>query len=226
MWLRDMPWLLLAAVAFACGDSSPGYDGTVVVGADYVQALVSAPGDEGCAPRVQRAGVCVRTPTSPGTCAEAPGCITELRVLDDQGAELGSGTSAFVSVPALAGATGTIELQLRGCGGAFAHRVDVGAPIAPFTEATATVGADTVDLDWSPVGQMDLVCALWTGPGVREVCCGEDTGTLAVPLGTGDIVEAVYLSRGRLLHREPTEAGTVEIYRTAETDSLPSGSTR
>jgi hypothetical protein len=213
-----MPWLLLAAVA--CGDSPPGYDGTLVLGADYVQALVTAPGDQGCDPRVQRAGVCVRTPTGPGTCADAPACITELRVLDGDGTELASGTSAFVPVPALAGATGTIELQLRGCGGAVAHRVEVGAPVAPFDEATATVAADTVELEWSPVGQMDLVCALWTGPGVREVCCGEDTGTLAVPLDAGDVVEAVYLSRGRRLHREPTEAGAVEIYRTAETGSL------
>lgn len=218
MWRSGMPWLLLAAVA--CGDSPPGYDGTLVVGADYVQALVTAPGDQGCAPRVQRAGVCVRTPTGPGTCADAPACLTELRVLDGQGTELAAGTSTFLPVPALAGATGTIELVLDGCGGAFSHRVEVGAPIAAFAEATATVDAEAIDLTWSPVGEVDLVCALWTGSHVREVCCGEDTGTLALPLETGDIVEAVYLSRGRLLHRESTEAGAVEIYRTAETASL------
>lgn len=206
-------WLVVLAAA--CGGATEaGYEGTVVVGAGYVQALVTAPGDEGCPPRVQRAGVCVRTPTEPGTCADAPACVTGLTVTDGAGTVLGASASGFVEVPSALPERVTIEV--RGCGGTWSTTVELGEPMAPFADATATLEPQSIELTWSPSGAADLVCALATGPGYREVCCDLDTGAMSMARAPATDVDAVYLSRGRSLGR----AGSVDLYRTVETGSL------
>jgi|GEM_PF-3661792 len=212
--------LWLAASLLGCACSSPGYEGTVVVGQNYVQALVTAPADQACPPRVQRPGMCVRTPTAPGSCSDSPACVTGLIAKDETGRELGSAAGPYARATSLLAIRGPLEIDLNGCGGRLRHTLAIGAPVKPFSTAAARVTPTSIELSWTASDPADLVCALWTGPGAREVCCASDEGTLSIALQPKDRVEAVFLSRGRLLERQTTATGVIEYYRTAETGSL------
>ena len=190
----------------------------MVVGAGYVQALLTAPADVGCPPRVQRAGHCVRTPAAGRGCAAAPECVTSLRVFAPDGALLGSSDSALARVGPLPAA---IRLEVLGCGGPLALELDIGAPMPGFAAASGQVDGGSIRFDWSPAGEADQICALWRWPEALEVCCAADSGEARFDLASGTRARSARLSRGRLLSRVPGADGTsIDVYRTAESPEL------
>jgi hypothetical protein len=195
----------------------------VVVGAGYVQALLTAPADVGCPPRVQRAGHCVRTPAAGSGCAAAPECVTALRVLAPDGALLGSSNSALARVGPLPAA---IRLEVLGCGGPLALDLDIGTPTPGFAAASGQVDGGSIRLDWSPAGEADLVCALWRWHEALEVCCVADSGEARFDLPPGSRARSARLSRGRLVSRVAGAGGTsIDVFRTAESPELLGPST-
>jgi len=186
------------------------YSGTIVVGADYVQALVTAPGDRACPPRTQRVGHCVKTPKG---CDNRPPCVTRMEVRSGDRL-LASSRSSLVRterMPAL------ITIIIDGCGGRFEQTVKLRA-VPPLASASATVG-ESIALRWDASSPGHQVCALWRGSGGVQVCCVDDVGKARFPTPRAGI-DDVRLSRGVKLSATAAPAKTVEIFRTSETGNL------
>ena len=209
---------MLVALLGGCSEPAPpAYDGTVIVGDGYVQVLATAPGDHACPPRIHRAGTCVRTPTGPGTCADEPLCVTGLEVRDQAGAEVARADGAYVETAALAG---TVTVAITGCGGELDTALTLPPAPEAFSAATASPSSGAIEFAWQPAGGADQVCALWSWPGYRELCCAGDTGRATFALPDGVTPDSARLSRGVLATRVTTAGGAVEYYRTAETGEL------
>lgn len=212
-------YLALAACCFvgACKPKpspSSSYSGTIVIGSDYVQALVTAPGDRACPPRVQRIDECVKTPpTQSAACLKEPPCVKRLE-LRAGARQLASSSSSYVSVASM---PDELTITIDGCGGRLEQTVKL-HDAKPFSSATAKVDR-TIDLSWGPT-TANQVCALWRWQGGTEVCCAEDTGSASFPKPDGKTPTDVRLSRGVLLDSTLNKQVQLNIYRTAETANL------
>lgn len=208
--------LTLAATACRSSAPAPSYSGTVIVGSDYVQLLVTAPGDAACPPRVQTIGRCVRTPPKGATdCQKAPPCVAKLTV--DAGTDSASAAGSFVKVPWLSTTAGPLKIAISGCGGDLAFEVDVpagAAAIEPFESASASLASGNVDAMWTATKRADNVCALLRSEAATEVCCGDDRGSASFV--APEAVRDFRLSRGKRLKR----VGELEVLQTRETNNL------
>ncbi len=210
--------VLLLALGPGCGATGanmPAYDGTVILGDGYVQVLVTAPADQGCPPRIHRAGTCVRSAAG-AACAVAPACVTEVAIASPDGNVLARTTGTFARVPPL---PPTAVITIRGCGGTLTARVDTSAPVEPVA-ATAQITDAGLAATWRPAGTATQMCVLATGEGFRELCCALDTGSATLPMSTPGAITSARASLGALVLRKRTRGGTVEYYRTAETGEL------
>ncbi len=218
--------IIVIELAGSCGKvgktpTPAAYRGTVIVGADYVQVLASAPDDRGCAPRVHRENECVRSPPVPGhACLEGSACIQSLSI--SAGSRTSASAGSFVKIPWL-GEIGSqpIALTIKGCGGKQTIEFPMGpqpkaleGAMAPSTVLPSE--AFRVDFEWA-AESADLVCSLAVWRGARELCCGADDGSsiYVVPEQPTDL----RLSRAATL----AARGGLTVYRTSETANLVRG---